>query len=332
MRNVYSPSGTSLRWRVAALLALLSALLIAGWQWDAIGGPPAHAAPRRAILPAREFQVPASADHPAYAVYAPEGVEGPRTALVVLHGMGGNGPSMASLVRGFAQVHGWVVVAPTIPYGDWRDPNQLTGEELRLLPQLANVLDYVPAETGVVLAEQAVFFGFSRGAQAALRFTMLNPNRVRAVVAVSAGTYTVPATTIKTLAGTVETAPMPFGVADIEQRGGHAIDLPQLRTVPMLVAVGATDNRDGDVPRQWDPYVGKNRVERAQRFTDALGQLGCQAQVTIVPATGHELSPAMMEQVFQFLDSTVAASPLNDAGAPVTPVSPAPQPTRIRGV
>jgi pimeloyl-ACP methyl ester carboxylesterase len=231
----------------------------------------------------------------------------PRTALVALHGMGGTGPGMAGRLLRLAHERNWLVIAPTIPYGDWRDPNQLVSEELRLLPQLASVLDAVPAETGVPVAGRALLFGFSRGAQEALRFALLYPDRVEAVAGLSAGTYTLPMRAVKTVGGAELPAPLPFGVADLEQRAGRAIDEARLARVDFWVGVGARDNLDGDVPRQWDPFVGKNRVERAQRFVDAVANLGWNAQVAVVPGAGHEITPPMMELAIQFLADAAAA-------------------------
>ncbi len=264
-------------------------------------GPPT-VAPPVPVLPARDVQVPATPDHPGYTLYLPEGPDEPRPALLVLHGMNGSGPGMASLLLPYARSQGWAVIAPTMPYGnDWRDPASLAEEELRLLPQLATLLDAVPAETGAVLHNRVLIFGFSRGGQAGLRFTMFSPERVQAVASLSAGTYTLPAPIVKTVAGAIMPAPMPFGVAGLEQRLGHPIDLQALSTVRFLIGVGANDNREGDVPRQWDPYIGKTRLERAQRFADVLAQLGFQVQVAIVPGAAHEVNAAMLEPVLAFL-------------------------------
>jgi pimeloyl-ACP methyl ester carboxylesterase len=220
--------------------------------------------------------------------------------------MGGNGPEMAATILPQARAQGWTVIAPTIPYGEWRDPAQLTGEELGLQPQLATLLDSVRAETGVAVGPRVLIFGFSRGAQSALRFAMLYPDHVQAVAACSAGTYTLPMTTMKTGAGATINVPLPFGVADLEQRAGRGLDAAGMSTVHFLIGVGAKDNREGDVPRQWDQFIGNNRVERAQRFAASISAMGMPAQVVVVPDTGHELSAGMMTQVSRFLNDSAA--------------------------
>jgi pimeloyl-ACP methyl ester carboxylesterase len=269
--------------------------------------------------PQRVYQVAANERHPAYAIYAPGDASAPHVPLLVLHGMGGDGPSIASLVLPYAQANGWTVIAPTIPYGDWQDPAQVANEDLRLGPQLATILESVTADTGEALTGPAMVFGFSRGAQEALRFSMFFPERVQAVAAVSAGTYTLPVDTVKTVAGATVQAPYPYGTAGLAERRGRAIDQQQLAAVRFLIGVGGADNREGDVPRQWDPYEGKTRLERATRFGQLLGQLGFQAQVAVMPGMGHEVNGAMLEQVVAFLtqappqsqvDATLADPPL----------------------
>ena len=212
---------------------------------------------------------------------------------------------MAAAVRDLAHAHGWIVIAPTLAYGNWQDPVQVAAEAARLEPQLARLVDAVPAETGVVLAERLLVFGFSRGAQAALRFTMLYPERVQAVAALSAGTYTLPLRTVNTVAGPVA-APFPFGIADVEQRTGRSVDLERMARARFWIGVGGADTNESEVPRQWDPSLGRHRVERAQRFAAALGQLGCDVQFTVVPGAGHRLTPPMLEQAGRFLASAAA--------------------------
>jgi pimeloyl-ACP methyl ester carboxylesterase len=259
------------------------------------------------IQPARAIELPATAGRPESVVYVPSGPEMPRTALVVLHGMGGSGPGIAGRVLQQAHERGWVVVAPTIPYGDWRDPSQLVLEELRILPQIEALLSAVPVETGVRLQPRVILFGFSRGAQAALRFATLFPDRVDAVAALSAGTYTLPVTTVQASTGGLMPAPMPFGIADLEERTGRSVNTARFTRVRFFIGVGDGDNRDGDVPRQWDPFVGKNRVERAGRFASILRDMGCEAQLAVIPGAGHEIVAPMVDRAIGFFASSLTA-------------------------
>src|SRR5262249_48655514 len=63
----------------------------------------------------------------------------PQQVLVALHGMGGNGEVFGRDLVEQADQYGWLLVAPTIEYGDWKDPNQVAREDPRLIGAL---LDY----------------------------------------------------------------------------------------------------------------------------------------------------------------------------------------------
>jgi predicted esterase len=229
--------------------------------------------------------------------------------VLVLHGVGLDGPTLAAVTRARAQSRGWAILAPTVAYGDWRDPDTAREEELRLPARLDALTGAAAAETGVPLAGEVLVFGFSRGAQAATRLVMFYPDRVAAVAAFSAGTYTLPVGSVPTAGGPALEAPLPFGVADLPQRTGRRLALDRLGRVPLLVGAGAADDRADDVPRQWDPYVGRTRVERAQRFAATLAQLGVPTRTVILPGTGHELTEAMLDAAFGFFDQVRAAAP-----------------------
>jgi predicted esterase len=259
-------------------------------------------------LPVRyppEVRVAETPQHPAYVAFLPDIAVAPGATLpvvLVLHGVDFDGPAMAAVTRSRAQARGWAVLAPTVAYGDWRDPDTAREEELRLPTRLDALLGGAAAETGAPLARGARVFGFSRGAQAATRLALFYPERVTAVAAFSAGTYTLPVASVPSPEGPPLEAPLPFGVADLPHRTGRELALDRLGLVPFLVGAGAADDRAADVPRQWDPYVGRTRVERAQRFAAALTQLGVPARTDILPGTGHELTEAMLDAAFGFFD------------------------------
>src|SRR5437870_5708719 len=53
----------------------------------------------------------------------------PLQVVVALHGMGGNGPDFAAPLFEQADRYGWLLVAPTIGYGDWTNPAQIVHED-----------------------------------------------------------------------------------------------------------------------------------------------------------------------------------------------------------
>jgi predicted esterase len=272
------------------------------WEADATGsGLPVRYPP--------ELSVAETPSHPAYALYPPDLAIAPGAtvpAVLALHGVGFDGPAMAALVRARASARGWAVLAPTVAYGDWRDPETAREEELRLPSRLAALPGAVAVETGVPLAAGVRVFGFSRGAQAATRLAMFYPDGVAAVAAFSAGTYTLPVAGVAGPDGQRLEAPLPFGVADLPQRTGRGLALDRLGRVPFLIGAGAADDRPDDVPRQWDAYVGRTRAERAGRYAATLAQLGVPVRVAILPGTGHELTEAMLDSAFDLFDQSAA--------------------------
>src|SRR5579872_4011299 len=189
----------------------------------------------------------------------------PAQVLVALHGMGGNGSDFGGALISQADANGWIIVAPTIKYGDWTNPAVITREDPALIAWLSNYVAGLSQRTGMAVQPRVLLFGHSRGAQLALRFTEIHPEQVAGVAAVSAGTYTLPVSTDATTGRPLD---FPFGVADLAQDdGGQAFNPSGFGTVPIWIGVGGADNNTADVPAAWSPYIGANRVDRAEEFT-----------------------------------------------------------------
>jgi pimeloyl-ACP methyl ester carboxylesterase len=214
----------------------------------------------------------------------------PVQVLVALHGMGGNGADFGGALAAQADANGWLIVAPTIRYGDWTDPLKIAQEEPALVAWLSDYISHLSDRTGYTSQPRVLLFGHSRGAQLALRFTEIHPDQVAGVAAVSAGTYTLPLSSDSS----GQALPYPFGIANLAQTdGGQPFDAPDFESVPIWIAVGGADNNDGDVPDAWDPYIGVDRVERAHTFTQALQKLGANASLNVFANTGHTLTDEM---------------------------------------
>src|SRR5205085_6400354 len=134
--------------------------------------------------------------------------------LVALHGMGGTGEEFSKDLVEQADRYGWMIVAPTIDYGDWTKPEIVAREEPVLIRALSDYVDQLPQLTGMPVRHMLLLIGHSRGAQLAHRFAEFRPERVLAVAALSAGTYTLPQGTLS----------FPFGVKDLAQYAGRAFD------------------------------------------------------------------------------------------------------------
>jgi pimeloyl-ACP methyl ester carboxylesterase len=218
---------------------------------------------------------------------------GPLQILVTLHGMGGNGADFGNALAAEADANGWLIVAPTIRYGDWTNPEVIRHEDPALIAWLSDYLDTLGQRTGLPVQSRVLLFGHSRGAQLALRFTEVHPDQVAGVAAVSAGTYTLP---ISTDANSGQALDFPFGVANLAQTdGGATFDADGFDAVPIWIGVGGADNNAADVPAAWSPYIGSNRVERAETFASALEQQGGDVSLTIFPNTDHTLTDVMRQ-------------------------------------
>jgi predicted esterase len=234
---------------------------------------------------------------PTYTFQAPPLPTGqPVQLLVVLHGMGGSGADMAAMLGPYATERGWALLAPTMPYRDYRDPD-LVRRDGELLPRLRSLIDALPSRTGLTFESRVLFFGFSRGSQEAIRFSLMFPDYTLGVAGLSAGSYTLPAST----QADGRALKYPFGTADVDTICGQKFDAVAAQKVAYWIGVGGTDTRADDVPRQWDPLVGTNRLERAKRYVEILQQFGARANLEVFPNAGHEVTGAMRERAVRFL-------------------------------
>ncbi|MBV9328528.1 MAG: hypothetical protein JO352_32840 [Chloroflexi bacterium] len=222
--------------------------------------------------------------------------QAPLQVLLVLHGMGGNGPDFARDLFDQADANGWLIVAPTIDYGDWTNPSVVAEEDPMLIQALGDYLDGLPSMVGAPVRHLVLLLGHSRGAQLAHRFAEFRPERVLAVAALSAGTYTLPA-----VAGPAASLNFPYGVQDLDHYAGHSFDAQRFDGVAFWVGVGAQDSNPGDVPRQWDSVEGSTRVQRARAFEAAARQLGASVQVHVFGDARHEVTPEMRSAACDFL-------------------------------
>jgi pimeloyl-ACP methyl ester carboxylesterase len=226
----------------------------------------------------------------------------PLQALLALHGMGGNGQDFSKELFEQADRNGWLIVAPTIDYGDWTNPNIVAAEEPLLIQAISAYLDGLPQLVGAPVRHSVLILGHSRGAQLAHRFTEFHPDRVLAVAALSAGTYTLPESI-----GPDGNLTFPYGVQDLNQYTGRDFDIARFDSVAIWVGVGAQDTNPNDLPRQWDRIEGSTRVQRAQVFEAAAQQLGANAVLRLFSNAHHELTGEMRTAACDFLQWSVRA-------------------------
>lgn len=258
-----------------------------------------------------------------YFLYAPSSLSTatPNTVFVAAHGMGAEADGFASGLRADAERNGWLMVVPQLPYGDWTQPEALKVEEKRQMAWLVSLLSALPEETGLPVRKKALLYGFSRGAQLSHRFALAYPHMVLAAAIMAPGTYTLP---LKDSDAYGSQAPLdfPVGVNDIDKYCGKTFDAGAVKEVPFWVGVGERDDSPGDVPRMWDRYLGKTRVERAQSFAASLKTLDADVELTVFPGLGHEETVESRALAMAFLrehelERTVPAAPGDDL--PLTP-------------
>jgi pimeloyl-ACP methyl ester carboxylesterase len=229
----------------------------------------------------------------------------PLQVVIALHGMAGNGADFGGALGSLADEYGWLLVAPTIKYGDWTDPNQIVREEPALIAWLSDYVNALSARTGYDVQPKVLLFGHSRGAQLALRFSEVHPDQVLGVAALSAGTYTLPLPTD----AHGDALDFPFGIADLARAdGGQAFDPSSFKALPIWIGVGAADANPRDVPSAWTPYLGLTRVDRARTFADALRSQGGDVSLTVFPDTDHGLTDAMRSAGFTMLEGDVESA------------------------
>ncbi len=235
----------------------------------------------------------------------------PVQVLMALHGMGGTGEDFSKELIDQADRYGWMLVAPTIGYGDWTKPELVAREEPVLIRALTDYLDRLPQLTGIPVRRLVLVLGHSRGAQLAHRFAEFRPDRVLAVAALSAGTYTLPLSS-----GPQGGMTFPFGVKDLAQYGGRSFDSTRFGGVQFWVGVGGQDTNPADLPRQWDNYEGTTRVQRAQAFAAAMQQLGASSVLRVFGDAQHDVTSEMRNAACTFLGR--AMQPRAPRGTPLS--------------
>jgi S-formylglutathione hydrolase FrmB len=240
-------------------------------------------------------------------VYVPSNAaqQQPVQILVAMHGMGGDGPSFCQGLLAAADRNGWIVVAPTFKYQDYKNADLVLQDDVSFLPRLLEMIDSIPGRTGLQTRQKVLLYGHSRGAQAVHRFATYYPERTLAVAALSAGSYTLPLQTMM-VNGQSQTLSLPFGVANMSRYLGHDFNADAFKQIVFRIEVGGTDANPADTPRAWDPYLGVTRVERARAYTKTLQNIGVQADLTVYPDTDHVVSSAMLNDSIAFLEGIVA--------------------------
>jgi predicted esterase len=224
--------------------------------------------------------------------------------IVAFHGAGGNGSRMAQRWVECANQKGAIVVAPSLVYRDYMDPEQVKLDDQENLPRVKALLDSLSERLGLPLDNHFLLYGFSRGGQMAHRFALFYPEEAGGVATLSSGNYTVP----RKAQATAAEQPLlfPYGVSDLQKYAGKAFNSGLFASIPFWVGVGGADIVREQVPRNWDFLLGTNRVERAQKFAESLRAAGATVSFASFPGVGHEETDETRARVCDFLAQQVS--------------------------
>ncbi len=201
-----------------------------------------------------------------YFLYVPRATRPRPELLVTVHGFAGNAREHARVFAPLAERRGVILLAPHFDRLSFADYQRLGRVHLGERADLAlhRVLADVERLTGAD-ARRLHLFGHSGGAQFVQRYAMAHPERVAGAVAASAGWYTFPD----------PNRVFPLGIRPTPRLPGVRFRSDRFLGIPMLVTVG---NRDVGCDaalrrtRRLDLQQGENRLERAERFVEAMAE------------------------------------------------------------
>ena len=228
-----------------------------------------------------------------YFIYVPRSATTNSPLLVTIHGIDRLALQHAVRFSALAEKHGFIVLAPMFskaripryqrlergPHGDC----PIATFEL--------TVDHLQRATGLA-AGPLRLFGYSGGAQFAMRYTLAGSLPVGRLVLAAPGWFTMPDTQ----------HPFPYGLGDNSALEGRAMDLARLLSIPVLLTVGAEDTRrDRSLNRNAlvESSQGKTRVERAHRWYGAITAvakargLPQMTQLKLLEGAGHDFNDNM---------------------------------------
>lgn len=182
-----------------------------------------------------------------------------------------------------------IIVAPVFDEANWRGYQRLVGRRRADLALLSLVKSI--KLSGLANIRSFDLLGYSGGAQFAHRFALLYPHLINRLALCSAGWYTFP-----------DNAPYPYGLSVPKTKvSGFTThtrkNLARFLRLPIDVYVGERDTEIDANTRTGaaiDRQQGRNRVERAANWVDALGRvaaahgLQAKAKLTVLKGCGHD--------------------------------------------
>lgn len=153
--------------------------------------------------------------------------------------------------------------------------------------------------------KRVFMLGWSASAMFANRFTFLHPKRIKAAVVGSPGGWAIaPVAVFKEKA-----LRYPIGTSDFKSISGAALDLKNLRKVPLFMFLGDADDNDSVIFR--DSYekededlifalFGKTPVERWDDSKKLYRDNKLNAEFRLYPSVKHSITKEIFDDIFAF--------------------------------
>jgi pimeloyl-ACP methyl ester carboxylesterase len=241
-----------------------------------------------------------------YFAYVPNQDQRNDRVFISVHGISRNAEQHLEGFAAQAENYGAVMLAPLFPQASFPSYQRLGSSVHQERADLAfdQMLQDAAGWLGI-RPNPLHIFGFSGGGQFTHRYGMFYPNRVARMVLGAPGWYTFPD----------PDRPYPLGLRPAEEWPRLKFSPAKFLKIPALVLVGEEDDiRDEDLnkARRIDAFQGLNRVERGERWVNAMRALARAFDVPsdfrfeTVPNANHAYEsylahPPFAEQVFRFL-------------------------------
>jgi pimeloyl-ACP methyl ester carboxylesterase len=228
-----------------------------------------------------------------YFAYVPRSATTASPLVVTVHGIERMALQHAVRFSALADKHGFIVMAPI--FSKARIPRY---QRLERGPQgdcpitaLDLTVDHLQRALGSAAAPLRLF-GYSGGAQFAMRYTMVGSLPVARLALAAPGWFTMP---------DIDQT-FPYGLGDAPMLEGRAVDIDRLLSIPVLLTVGAEDTRrDKSLNRDAlvESLQGKTRLERAHRWYEAMKAaaeargLTSNLRLKLLPGAGHDFNDNM---------------------------------------
>jgi dienelactone hydrolase len=228
-----------------------------------------------------------------YFAYVPRNASSTSPLMVTVHGIERLALQHAVRFSALAETAGFVVLAPLFTKS--RMPRYQRAERGPNGDSPIKAFELTVEHfwrTSGLQTEPIRLFGYSGGAQFAMRQVLLGSLPVARLALAAPGWYSMPD----------EVLEFPYGVAASNASEGRQPELARLLATPTLVLVGGGDTRrDSSLNRQKivEETQGRTRLERAQRWHTAMGAAadirGMQRKIElqVLPGAPHDFNENM---------------------------------------